>query len=77
MCNDILIKGCVIEVNDDAVALKGGKGPWADSLPENGINERIIIDDGYNLLCQKKLGLSVRSTKEYVNADAFTDISIT
>lgn len=45
VCSDILIKGCVIEVNDDAVALKGGKGPWADSLPENGINERIIIED--------------------------------
>ena len=25
-CTDILIKGCTINVNDDAVALKGGKG---------------------------------------------------
>jgi polygalacturonase len=32
-------------VNDDAVALKGGKGPWADSDPANGANERIIIED--------------------------------
>ena len=32
-------------VNDDAVALKGGKGPWADEAPENGPNERIIIED--------------------------------
>ena len=24
-CTDILIKGCTINVNDDAVALKGGK----------------------------------------------------
>jgi hypothetical protein len=27
------------------VALKGGKGPWADTAPENGINERIIVED--------------------------------
>ena len=31
--------------NDDAVALKGGKGPYADTAPENGSNERIIIED--------------------------------
>ena len=44
-CHDILIKGCKMEVNDDAVALKGGKGPWADVDPNNGSNERIIIED--------------------------------
>ena len=25
--------------------LKGGKGPWADRQPENGSNERILIED--------------------------------
>ena len=44
-CRDVLIKGCHMEVNDDAVALKGGKGAWADTAEENGINERIIIED--------------------------------
>lgn len=44
-CSDVLIKSCYMEVNDDSVVLKGGKGPWADCLPENGINERIIIED--------------------------------
>lgn len=44
-CTDVLIKGCYIEVNDDGVALKGGKGPWADTAEENGANERIIIED--------------------------------
>lgn len=44
-CTDVLIKDCRMEVNDDAVALKGGKGPWADTAPENGINERIVIED--------------------------------
>lgn len=45
VCTDMLIKNCYMEVNDDAVVLKGGKGPWADSAPENGSNERIIIED--------------------------------
>lgn len=45
VCTDVLIKNCYMEVNDDAVVLKGGKGPWADSAPENGSNERIIIED--------------------------------
>ena len=44
-CTDVLVKNCYLEVNDDAVALKGGKGPWADTAPENGANERIIIED--------------------------------
>ena len=44
-CTDVLIKNCYMEVNDDAVSLKGGKGPWADTAPENGINERVIIED--------------------------------
>lgn len=45
VCADVLVKGCEIHVNDDGVALKGGKGPWADRQPENGGNERILIED--------------------------------
>ncbi len=45
VCSDFLIKGCYMEVNDDSVVLKGGKGPWADTAPENGSNERIIVED--------------------------------
>ena len=45
VCTDVLIKGCRFEVNDDSVVLKGGRGPWADTLPENGMNERILIED--------------------------------
>lgn len=44
-CTDVLVKNCYIEVNDDAVCLKGGKGPWADQAPENGENHRILIED--------------------------------
>ncbi len=45
VCTDVLIKNCYMEVNDDSVVLKGGKGPWADEAPENGSNERIIVED--------------------------------
>ncbi len=44
-CANVLIKNCYMSVNDDAVALKGGKGPWADKDPDNGGNYNIIIED--------------------------------
>lgn len=45
VCHDVLIKNCRMEVNDDAVAIKGGKGPDADKAPENGSVERVLIED--------------------------------
>ncbi len=45
VCTDVLVKGCCMAVNDDSVVLKGGKGPWADTAPENGANERILVED--------------------------------
>lgn len=45
VCEDVLVKNCYFEVNDDSVVLKGGKGPYADTLPENGANERILVED--------------------------------
>lgn len=45
VCTDVLVKNCYLEVNDDSVVLKGGKGPYADTAPENGSNERIIVED--------------------------------
>lgn len=45
VCQDVLVKNCYLEVNDDGIALKGGKGPYADTAPENGSNERILIED--------------------------------
>ncbi|ALJ00044.1 rhamnogalacturonidase [Rufibacter tibetensis] len=44
-CRNVLIKNCYMSVNDDAVALKGGKGPKADKDPNNGGNQNIIIED--------------------------------
>jgi len=45
VCEMVLVKGCYIAVNDDAIALKGGKGPTADIDPNNGANRNIIIED--------------------------------
>lgn len=45
VCSDVLVKGCYMAVNDDSVVLKGGKGPWADTAPENGENQRILVED--------------------------------
>ena len=45
VCTDVLINGCYMHVNDDAVVLKGGKGTWADKDTTNGDCERILIQN--------------------------------
>lgn len=55
VCKDVLIKNCYMSVNDDAVALKGGKGPWADQDPNNGGNSNIIIEDCVYGFCHSGL----------------------
>ena len=46
VCKNVLLKGCFMSVNDDVIALKGGKGPWADQdKVNNGSNLNIIIED--------------------------------
>lgn len=45
VCNNVLIKNCYMSVDDDAIALKGGKGPWADKDNNNGANTNILIED--------------------------------
>ena len=44
-CTNFHIKGCYLSVNDDAVAMKGGKGPKADKDSVNGGNSNVIIED--------------------------------
>ena len=44
-CTDVMVDGCFMHVNDDAVVLKGGKGTWADKDSTNGNCERILIQN--------------------------------
>ncbi|MEQ1796463.1 MAG: glycosyl hydrolase family 28 protein [Lacibacter sp.] len=45
VCKKVTIRKCYISVNDDAVCIKGGKGPDAHQREENGIVEDILIED--------------------------------
>ncbi len=45
VCKRVTIRNCYISVNDDAIAIKGGKGPNAHQLPENGPVEDILIEN--------------------------------
>lgn len=56
VCSNVLIKNCYMSVNDDAIALKGGKGPWADKdTTNNGANQNIIIEDCIYGFCHSAL----------------------
>ncbi|WP_120183200.1 rhamnogalacturonidase [Pelobium manganitolerans] len=61
VCNNVLIKGCYMSVNDDAIALKGGKGPWADEDKNNGPNTNILIEDCEFGFCHSALTLGSES----------------
>lgn len=61
---NVLVKGCFMSVNDDAIAMKGGKGPWADDPTKsegNGKNENIIIEDCVYGFCHGCLTLGSES----------------
>lgn len=45
VCQNVHVKNCYLSVNDDAIAMKGGKGPWADKDANNGGNYNVIIED--------------------------------
>lgn len=44
VCNDVLVSRCYMNVNDDGVCLKGGKGTYVDTIAGNGSVNRVIID---------------------------------
>ena len=53
-CENVRIRSCFFSVNDDAIALKGGKGADADLREENGENCNIVIENcsfGYCHTC--------------------------
>ncbi|NCU02802.1 MAG: exopolygalacturonase [Chitinophagaceae bacterium] len=45
VCKKVTVRKCYISVNDDAVCIKGGKGPDAHVRAENGVVEDILIED--------------------------------
>lgn len=57
VCKNVLIKNTYISVNDDAIALKGGKGPKANKDENNGPNENILIEDCEFGFCHAALTL--------------------
>ena len=45
VCKKVIIRNCYISVNDDAIAIKGGKGIDAQQRPENGLVEDVLIEN--------------------------------
>ena len=45
VCKKVTIRNCYISVNDDGIVMKGGKGPNAQSLPENGPIEDVLVEN--------------------------------
>jgi len=45
VCRKVTIRNCYISVNDDGIAIKGGKGPNAQQLPENGPIEDVLVEN--------------------------------
>lgn len=46
-CNNFHITGCKFQNSDDLIAIKGGKGPWADTDPDNGTNSNILVEKSW------------------------------
>ena len=65
VCKNVLIKNCYMSVNDDAIALKGGKGPKADQDSNNGPNSNIIIEDCSFGFCHSTLTCGSESILSY------------
>lgn len=55
VCSNVLVKNCYMSVNDDAIALKGGKGPVSDKDDNNGGNYNIVIEDNSYGFCHSAL----------------------
>lgn len=77
---NVLVKDCYMSVNDDAIAIKGGKGPYADAFrkkyegvdlskfPEmqgDGGNENILIEDCEYGFCHGCLTLGSESVYDH------------
>jgi polygalacturonase len=45
VCKKVTVRNCYISVNDDGICMKGGKGPNAQKLPENGPIEDVLVEN--------------------------------
>jgi polygalacturonase len=43
-CDDVLVRGCYINICDDGVCLKGGRGTWVDRDSTAGPVNRVIVE---------------------------------
>ena len=43
-CDDVLVRGCYVNVCDDGVCLKGGRGTWVDRDSTAGPVNRVIVE---------------------------------
>ena len=44
ICNDVVVRGCYMNICDDAVCLKGGKGPFVDKDSTAGAVNRVLVE---------------------------------
>lgn len=65
VCHDVLVHGCYMNVNDDAIAMKGGKGTFADKDPNNGPNYNVIIQNCHYGKVHGCLTLGSESLKDH------------
>jgi len=65
-CRNFTVRNVTMDVNDDAVCIKGGKGPWADDparCPGNGTTENVLVEDClFKGVCHSCLTLGSEST---------------
>jgi polygalacturonase len=45
ICDDVLVRGCYINICDDGVCLKGGKGTYVDQDSTAGAVNRVIVEN--------------------------------
>lgn len=60
-CHDILVHGCYMNVNDDAVVIKGGKGTYADTMAVNGPVDRVLVENCHYATVHSMLTLGSES----------------
>ena len=65
VCQDVFVDGCYLSVNDDAIAIKGGKGTWADTDPGNGMNKNVLIQNCHYGFVHGCLTLGSESVHDY------------